>query len=236
MNLFYAEPKAIQGDSIIIEGQESIHITKVLRHEIGDEVYVTDGKGYRYNCKIGSISKKTVTLHIQKSMFFEPSESLVSVAIGLIKKRDRLEFAVEKITELGAEGIIIFVGDHSEKTSLRIDRIESTVLSAMKQSLRYRLPEVRFFKSAKKLLEEISGAGTIIVGDETVEQNTLESVKKKIPDSDVATLIIGPEGGFSQKERDLFKKYNAKTCSLGRHRLRTETAAIVMTDRYKNGT
>lgn len=234
MNLFYAGPKAIQGDSIIIEGQESIHIAKVLRYAVGDEVYVTDGKGYRYRCKIGSVSKKTVTLDIQERSFFEPSTFPVSVAIGLIKKRDRLEFAVEKITELGADEIIIFAGDHSEKSSLRIDRIESAVLSAMKQSLRYWLPEVRFFKSAEKLLEETHGADAIIIGDETEEKNTLESLKKRIPDGGRALLVIGPEGGFSQNERTLFKKFNAYRCSLGVHRLRTETAAIVMTDRYKN--
>jgi len=234
MNLFYAEPEAIHDDSILIEGQESIHIAKVLRHNIGDEVFVTDGEGYRYCCKIELISKKSVTLAIQGKKFMEPTEPSLSVAIGLIKKRDRLEFAVEKITELGAGEIIIFVGDHSEKSSLRLDRIENTVLSAMKQSLRYRLPHVRFFKSTEKLLEEVSKSGAIIVGDETEEQNTVDSVKEMISDVGRVTLLIGPEGGFSEKERALFNKYNVLPCLLSTNRLRTETAAIVMTDRYNN--
>lgn len=232
MNLFYANPAAILGDSIHIDGQEFIHIAKVLRHNIGDEINVTDGKGNRYQCTIDAISKKSVSLSVQKKMFIKPNEKAVSVAIGLIKKRDRLEFAVEKITELGAREIHIYVGVHSEKSSLRLDRIESTALSAMKQSLRYTLPKVYYHQSTAKLFEDISKNGPIIVGDETEEKNTIAAVKKIITDNSGITLIIGPEGGYSEQERDLFEKYNAQKCSLGDHRLRTETAAIVMTDRF----
>jgi 16S rRNA (uracil1498-N3)-methyltransferase len=234
MNLFYAKPEAVLGDSILIEGQESIHIVKVLRHKVGDAVYVTDGVGHRYDCTIKEVSKKSVSLFVENKVFIEPDDPSVSVAIGLIKKRDRLEFAVEKITELGAREIFIYVGDHSEKSSLRLDRIESSVISAMKQSLRYTLPKVHYYQSMANLLEKISGNGPIIVGDETEEEGSAVKAKNIAANSREFTLIIGPEGGFSEKERDLFKKVNASTCSLGSHRLRTETAAIVMTDRFIN--
>jgi 16S rRNA (uracil1498-N3)-methyltransferase len=232
MNLFYASRDNILGDTIHIEGQESIHIAKVLRHKTGDEVYVTDGEGYRYHCIIDTISKRSVSLSVQSTTFIEPGNIAVSVAIGLIKKRDRLEFAAEKITELGAGKIFIYVGDHSEKSSLRLDRIESTVLSAMKQSLRYTLPKVHSYQSIDKLLEKLSNEGAIIVGDETEVTNTVAAIRKQIPERTPCTLIIGPEGGFSERERALFKKHGAYVCSLGRYRLRTETAAIVMTDRF----
>src|SRR6056297_362701 len=232
MNLFYANPEDILGDSIRIDGQESIHITKVLRHSVGDEIFVTDGIGYRYHCVIETISKKSVSLSVQKKSFIKPNEQAVSVAIGLIKKRDRLEFAVEKITELGAREIFIYVGDHSEKSSLRLDRIESSVISAMKQSLRCTLPKVHYHQSMANLLEKISGNGPIIVGDETEDEGSTVKAKNIAANSREFTLIIGPEGGFSEKERELFIKVNANTCSLGSHRLRTETAAIVMTDRF----
>lgn len=232
MNLFYAKPEAVLGDSIIIEGQESIHIVKVLRHKVGDVVHITDGCGHRYDCTIKEVSKKSVSLSVENKVFIETDEPSVSVAIGLIKKRDRLEFAVEKITELGVREIFIYVGDHSEKSSLRLDRIESTVISAMKQSLRYTLPKVHYFQSMANVLEKISGNGPIIVGDETEDEGSTEEARNIAANSREFTLIIGPEGGFSEKERSLFKKYNANTCSLGSHRLRTETAAVVMTDRF----
>lgn len=218
----------------MIEDQESVHLTKVLRYTTGDEVYVTDGRGYRYRCEIERISRREVTLTILEKAFFKPDDPVVSVAIGLIKKRDRLEFAAEKITELGAGKIYVFTGDHSEKSSLRLDRIENSVLSAMKQSLRFTLPEVQFFKSTEELLKKASLTGGIIVGDETESKNTMESAKKMVSGGGDVTLVIGPEGGFSEKESALFNKYNAYRCSLGANRLRTETAAIVMTDRYKN--
>jgi len=232
MNLFYANPEDILGDSIRIDGQESIHVTKVLRHSVGDEIFVTDGIGYRYHCVIETISKKSVSLSVQKKSFIKPNEQAVSVAIGLIKKRDRLEFAVEKITELGAREIFIYVGDHSEKSSLRLDRIESTVISAMKQSLRYTLPKVHYHQSMAQLLEEISGNGPVIVGDETEDVDSTEKARTIAAESRGFTLLIGPEGGFSGNERNLFKQYNVCLCSLGSHRLRTETAAIIMTDRF----
>jgi len=232
MNLFYAKPEDVIGDSILIEGQESIHIVKVLRHKVGDTVYVTDGDGHRYDCTIKEVSKKSVSLSVENKVFIEPDEPSVSVAIGLIKKRDRLEFAVEKITELGAREIFIYVGDHSEKSSLRLDRIESSVISAMKQSLRCTLPKVHYHQSMANLLEKISGNGPIIVGDETEDEGSTVKAKNIAANSREFTLIIGPEGGFSEKERELFIKVNANTCSLGSHRLRTETAAIVMTDRF----
>lgn len=232
MNLFYAPPENIHEDSIHIEGQESIHIAKVLRHKTGDEVFVTDGEGYRYHCIIDSISMKSVSLFVQSKEFIEHGNPAVSVAIGLIKKRDRLEFAVEKITELGAREIIVYVGDHSEKSSFRLDRIESAVLSAMKQSLRCTLPKVHSYQSTDELLEKLSKESAIIVGDETEVKNTVAAIRKQIPEMTPRTLIVGSEGGFSERERGLFKKYGAYVCSLGQYRLRTESAAIVMTDRF----
>jgi 16S rRNA (uracil1498-N3)-methyltransferase len=230
MNLFYANPEAIQGNLIQIEGQESIHMVKVLRHNVGDRVYVTDGLGYKYDCTIDGITKKSATLLVNNKIFVDPPKPSVSVAIGLIKKRDRLEFAVEKITELGAREIFIFVGDHSEKSSLRLDRVENSVLSAMKQSLRFTLPEVHFYRSLESMLEVLSQNGCCIIADETIDK---QSSVEKAEVEDHISLIIGPEGGFSEKEREMmFGKYKALTYSLGPYRLRTETAAIVMTDRF----
>lgn len=232
MNLFYATPDEILGDVIHIQGQESVHITKVLRHKEGDEIYVTDGEGNRYHCIVDTISKKSVSLSVLDKRFIETGNVAVSVAIGLIKKRDRLEFAVEKITELGASEVIVYAGDHSEKTSLRLDRIESAVLSAMKQSLRCSLPEVRYYQTTDQMLEELSEESSIVIGDETDEQNSVAAVKRQLSETSKHTLIIGPEGGFSERERALFKKKGALACSLGQYRLRTETAAIVLSDRF----
>ncbi|MCC5905801.1 MAG: 16S rRNA (uracil(1498)-N(3))-methyltransferase [Balneolaceae bacterium] len=228
MNLFYADPDDIIPPEIRIKGQEAKHITRVLRYAVGDSLKVTDGHGTRYRCTISGISKEQVSAKIEDTETEERQKPFVTLCLGIIKKRDRLEFAVEKAVELGADEIILFKGSYSEKGKVREDRIRSTVLAAMKQSLRLFLPDVRVVNSLNQTLESADEKTVIVMADETAG-GTTELVLK----SDRYLLIIGPEGGFSDIERDILKNLNATSYSLGPKRLRTETAAIVMTDRFK---
>lgn len=230
MNLFYAHPEDIAVPVIKLKGQESKHASKVLRYRMGDEIVITDGEGNLYHCKISSIGQDDLTAEVQNSNFQHRPKPYVTLVLGLIKKRDRLEFAIEKCVELGADRIVVFKGDHSEKQNVREDRIFNTALSAMKQSLRVYLPEIKISNSLIKAFEDIPEIGTIICADETKNGHDTK------PKSDKSfTLIIGPEGGFSVNERELIKKLEAVTYSLGEKRLRTETAAISMVDRFKSG-
>lgn len=230
MNLFYTLPENVCGNQLKIVGQEAIHVSKVLRYKIGDSIYVTDGQGKRYSCTIDVISKQDVQLSIEQSVFEEKELPMITVAIGAIKKKNRLEFAVEKVTELGADEIVLFNADHSEKTNLRKDRIFNTVLSAMKQSLRVYLPKITYQESTEKLVQSIPKSTQVILADES----TSESTVNKTANTGSCFLVVGPEGGFSKKERKLFSSKKAFHYSLGAHRLRTETAAMIITDHFKN--
>lgn len=229
MNLFYASTKDIIQTDITIRDQEAIHITKVLRFKTGDEVYVTDGIGNLYLCEIKFIQKSSVDLIIVDKKSEVRSVPYITLCIGNIKKRDRLEFAVEKATELGVDRLIIFRGDHSQKEKIRKDRIESTVLSAMKQSVRLFLPEIIFEDSLKRVLEHQKDGELILMADETTDSGL-----NVYQDEPSLFMIVGPEGGFSQKERQVLKECNAHQISLGDKRLRSETAAMIMVDRFKN--
>lgn len=228
MNLFYADPSDINDNKIEISGQEAHHISKVLRYNIGDSIFVTDGIGFRYACKIDTISKGGVTALVKKTEFEERPNALITIAIGMIKKRDRLEFAVEKCTELGVNEIVLFKADHSEKTTVREDRIFNTVLSAMKQSLRVYLPGVQYFNTTDQMLSEIDKSYQIVIGDEEADKNSTDLIEN----GKNYFIIIGPEGGFSERERQMISKQSALRYSLGEKRLRTETAAVVMTDQF----
>jgi 16S rRNA (uracil1498-N3)-methyltransferase len=228
MNLFYAKPDKIQGNIIVIDGQEAIHISKVLRHSEGDQILVTDGKGHEYECRIREVKKKSVYLGILNTQSHSKPEPQIVLCMGIIKKRDRLEFAVEKAVELGVGKIVLFEGEHSQKGNVREDRLESTAISAMKQSLRFYLPEVVIEKNISEAISRHAHNSTLIFADETVEQSDQE---KKVL-SEEYFLIVGPEGGFSSNERAIVNKNNPKYYSLGKHRLRTETAAVVMVDRF----
>lgn len=229
MNLFYAEPNQISGNSIRLTGQEAQHAAKVLRLGKGDSIHITDGAGSLYHCRITNTSRNVLLAEIYESDFIEPEKPELILCIGMIKKRDRLEFAIEKAVELGAGKILIYKADHSEKTGIRTGRFEQITLRAMKQSLRCHLPEVEAFDSLDKVIKQYQEA-EIIVADETVEEkNSLISGIK----SSHVLLIVGPEGGFSERERDLIDQTGCKAVSLGKYRLRTETAAITLLNHFQ---
>jgi 16S rRNA (uracil1498-N3)-methyltransferase len=144
MNLFYTSSirKSADQEEFSLEGKEAIHAGKVLRVSEGDTLYATDGKGMIYKGIVSSITRRNIHARVTGKTFRKKPVPDVTIAIGNIKKRDRLEFAVEKAVELGVAGIIIFQAGYSEKKRVRLDRLETAALSAMKQSLRAWLPAV----------------------------------------------------------------------------------------------
>lgn len=229
MNLFYADPAGIQENSLIIRGQEADHITKVLRHSAGDRLIVTDGRGNCYTCRIRHSKKSSVFLDVLQVEQISKPQTFVTLCMGVIKKRDRMEFAVEKAVEIGASKIVLFKGEYSQKGNVREDRLINTAVSAMKQSLRYYLPKIFIENSLPSALSAHTNNSVVVVADETKEV-----IKKEIKSVQNYFLIVGPEGGFSDKEREYLKTVNPEWYSLGEKRLRTETAAILMIDRFLN--
>lgn len=229
MNLFYAPTTDISGNSITLKGQESKHAAKALRLKIGDEIYITDGCGHLYSCEVANISKSDLTASVLNKKFEEKKSPWINLIVGVLRKKDRLEFAIEKAVELGVDKLILFKGDHSEKHNVREDRLVNTAISAMKQSLRVYLPEIIYSKSLNEGLKSIEDIGSLVVADETSDKESdLNSEKSTY------TLIVGPEGGFSENERNLLSEKQATAYSLGEKRLRTETAAMIITDRFRS--
>jgi 16S rRNA (uracil1498-N3)-methyltransferase len=122
------------------------------------------------------------------------------------------------------------MGDHSEKQKVREDRLRAAAISAMKQSLRVHLPEIRVEKSLKNALNSVEKPYRIVAADETSGETAFPAT-----DETRFVLVVGPEGGFSEKERELMKNQKAAIYSLGKKRLRAETAAIIMVDRFRSG-
>ncbi len=228
MYLFYSDHSRIFKNKLVLGEEEARHAIRVLRHKTGDIISVTDGEGSLYEAVITNINQQTVTAEIMNIKNYPPDNPQLTLAIGIVKKRDRLEFAIEKCVELGINKILIYRGDHSEKTGVREARIHRIILRAMKQSLRFHLPKAVIKNSLEDALDSENFTG-IIAADET---------KKRVKTANVNVsghhlLVIGPEGGYSESERRLLSSFNADKISLGKHRLRTETAAIVMTARYR---
>lgn len=225
-NVFYTHPGKISGGRIELTDQEARHAAKVLRFSIGDELFASDGKGNLYKTRVASISKSSVIAEIQ-DLESDPEPEIKKVlGFGAIKKRDRLEFAVEKAVELGAWEICIFTGDHSERSKINQERLQSIALSAFKQCKRGWLPEITYFNSIEEVVGHYDEYHMIMAHVE----NTVTKPSSHISKNNL--MLVGPEGGFSDREVAFAKENGAEFISLGQNRLRAETAVTAILSQY----
>ena len=159
VELYYCSSEEIKGNNISIADDDHKHIVKVMRHSAGDEIYVTNGAGKIFLTDIKEIGKNSLTTSIKKVFEYQNKMRNIFFCIPKLRYRDRLEFALEKCTELGITNFIIFDSERSIHKSDKKERWEKIVLSAMKQSLRSYLPEIRIINSLKDVcnLKENSG-------------------------------------------------------------------------------
>lgn len=228
MNIFYAPPSQINNGFIELLDQEATHASKVLRASEGDELHIVDGRGGRYEGLIRRITRKSIQVEIEDRQRVPNTKPELILGMGIIKKRDRLEFAVEKAIELGVSKIMLFRSDHSIKENVRMDRLESIAVSAMKQSLRAWLPEISLHASLNKLLDKMHDA-EILAAHEKVD--TADELLQQ-DGSDKKLLLVGPEGGFSDNEVNMFRDSGVRLVSLGENRLRTETAVVAFLSQF----
>lgn len=223
MQLFYFPTVAEDFDTIELRGDEVHHIGKVLRHKPGDLIHFTNGVGVLFRVEIVQISSKSMSCKRIKTLRYPlPYFTSITLALGIIKQRDRLEFAVEKAVEIGVGRIVLFNADRSERTSVNENRIQSIIESSMKQSLQVYLPQLVILDSVEDVLSQ--DFGRPMVAHEQIQDS---HPSKDALQDDKVVLYVGPEGGFSDKEINLFRRKSAKIVGLGGNRLRAETASLV---------
>ncbi len=228
MNTFFVDSESIKNNLATVSADESHHATNVLRLKSGDEIILTDGAGSRYKAVINKIHKKVTTVEVLDRSFFSKQKPQVCIALGLLKNRQRLEWAIEKMTELGVNSIKLFRSEHTERSHLRLDRLELTAVSAMKQSLGVWLPKIESYDSFHQVLESINGT-CFIAHEKLLNQKSFLTGLGSFDLSTELTCLIGPEGGFSDNEVSMaINDFNVKPVHLGPLRLRAETAAVLM--------
>ena len=224
MQLFYNPTINETTENFSFDKEESKHIIKVMRKKGGDILYVTNGLGVLFKTEItlGSDIKCTV-----KIISFEQAEKPkyhLHLAVAPTKMNDRYEWFLEKATEMGISEITPIICDHSERKFVKNDRFDKIIQSAMKQSAQVFLPKLNEPIAFKDFIKNQTNGQLFIGHCEETEKKSLKNVLK--PNTDV-TILIGPEGDFSNKEIALAIENNYIPVSLGATRLRTETAAIV---------
>jgi 16S rRNA (uracil1498-N3)-methyltransferase len=224
MQLFYNPTINETTESFTFDREESKHIIKVLRKKDGDILFVTNGLGYLFKTEITLASDSKCTVQIVSFEKSAPSNFKLHLAVAPTKMNDRYEWFLEKATEIGIQEITPIICDRSERKVINNDRFEKIILSAMKQSNELYLPKLNPAISFKEFIKQQNEGLRLIAHCEETDKKTLKSVVQ--PNTNV-TVLIGPEGDFSEKEIALALEQKYIPISLGNTRLRTETAAVV---------
>lgn len=223
---FYIQSLDTSSREVILDEENSRHAVQVLRLTKGDSVILTDGKGQLADARISDDHRKHCSVQIENIQFTARSGNQVTVAISLLKNRNRFEWLLEKLTELGVARIVPLLCARTEKETARMDRMESVLVSALLQSRQAWIPEL--LKPVPFTAIEKWSANTNTRYIAYCGEAPKESLGKIITASEVSSLIaIGPEGDFTEEEFNQALSLNFKCVSLGNTRLRTETAGIV---------
>ncbi|MBN2682275.1 MAG: 16S rRNA (uracil(1498)-N(3))-methyltransferase [Bacteroidales bacterium] len=221
MHVFYT-PK-LSGNFYILNEEESKHCARSLRLPIGETVQLIDGEGGYYLAKLAENSPKACILEILSNVQdYGKRNYWLHIAIAPTKNIDRFEWFLEKATEIGIDEITPIYCDHSERKQIKPERLEKILVSAAKQSINAFLPKLNEMTDFKKLVNQLDSAVTYIAHCADGTKTALSEIR-----NEQTTVLIGPEGDFSQKEIDLCREKGITEVSLGNSRLRTETAGIV---------
>jgi 16S rRNA (uracil1498-N3)-methyltransferase len=224
MQLFYNPNIDQTTETFSFDKEESRHIIKVLRKKDTDILYVTNGLGLLFQTEITLASDNKCTVKICSFEQKEIPKFKLHLAVAPTKMNDRYEWFLEKATEIGIHEITPIICDRSERKVVNNDRFDKIILAAMKQSNELFLPKLNPAISFKEFIKTQNSGLQLIAHCEDADKKTLKSILK--PNENV-TLLIGPEGDFSEKEITLALENNYLPVSLGKTRLRTETAAVV---------
>lgn len=223
---FYAPDIAINP---ILPESDSQHCVRVLRMKEGDTLEVIDGKGHRYTCRLIEAHAKRAHVEIIEKQDVPLSwQNNITIAVAPTKHLDRMEWMVEKLTEIGVNRIIPLLCRYSERKELKIERLEKIAISAMKQSLKTVLPIIDVMTPIKDVItKQMYDQRFIAYCDTSIPRKLLSAEYRANKDT---LILIGPEGDFSTEEINMALNSGYNPISLGDNRLRTETAAIVACD------
>lgn len=231
MRRFFVDKESIFGDKAVLLGVQRNHLVNVLRLRVDDEVILTCGDGLDYYSKITDISKKEVNLDIFKTNknIAEP-KTRVTLLQG-VSKGEKMDLITQKITELGAYALTPFSSDFTVKKADRVnlERLRKISREATKQCRRSNPVIINNPEKLKNIVENLIDFDLVILAYENENKITLKDLDLKNCKLLNIGIIVGSEGGFSEKEIELIKKNGVKIITLGKRILRAETAAITLT-------
>lgn len=209
--------------------QEAQHALRVLRLGAGDEMWLMDGRGTFYRATVSLASKKKCLYTIAETLPQHKTwNGSIQLAIAPTKMMERIEWLVEKATEIGFDGVTFLDCKFSERHTIRVDRVEKIVVSAMKQSRKPYIPTVTGMTAFADFVKYCSADHKFIAHcyDDRPRVDLFDRLQT-LPASDSVCVLVGPEGDFSVDEVELAVSSGFEPITLGNSRLRTETAGLM---------
>lgn len=220
MNNFYHAGQ-IEEHGVLSE-EEARHCALILRHTKGDEITVLDGKGGKFKSVLTHVTKNTCEFRVVESLQASPKKFSTHLIIAPTKNADRMEWLVEKITELGVDEISFVATQNAERRKIRMDRLEKKAISALKQSGNPFLPKINAILAFKEAIEKTNEKLKLIAHVDGNHQYIGDIVEANTS----IALCIGPEGDFTRDEVNFSVERGFLPISLGSNTLRTETAGF----------
>ena len=208
-----------------LEAEETQHFSRVLRGKLGQEISLTDGKGTLAKGVVTEIHNKRIQLELSEIQEnFEQRPYSLHIAIAPTKNIDRIEYFLEKATEIGIDEITFLKSFHSERKNINLERCTKIVHSAVKQSLKAYVPKLNDLTKFTDFVAQDFSETKLIAHCE--EDFVRKNFKEILQPKENYLILIGPEGDFSLDEIKLAEQHGFQGISLGHQRFRTETAAL----------
>ncbi len=232
MELFFLENYSPEQTELFLSPEETRHLVRVLRKRVGDSLNFTDGRGHYLQGEIVALQKRTARIQIRQSEWLPfPAENELEIGVGIIRP-NRMDWLVEKLTELGVRRIVPLICQYSTLKTIKAEHLRKISISAIKQSRQFYLPEITTPRPYREWVEELQHrTGMKYLAHLKGEAQLLPNrSSEKTP----LFLAVGPEGGFHPDEIKLAERHHFRFIQLNTTVLRTETAAVVGTALLKN--
>lgn len=232
MQRYFVNKEQFIDNQVVITGDDVHHISKVLRGNIGEKIICANGEGYDVYAEIVSIEPKKVICKIVDTVADTREPQIELILAQALPKADKMDLIIQKGTEIGVSAFLPFTSERTivqlndKKEQKRVERWEKIAKEAAEQAHRSRIPYILPVTDLKELLSDLRGILPLIAYEKE-NTNCLNKVLTDNSNQKRILLIIGPEGGFTEKEIKLAEEKGAISISLGKRILRTETAGIV---------
>ncbi len=224
-NRFYSDSPLLEDSTVVLQGTEFHHLVNVMRAREGDAVEIVNGRGDLATAKISNLAKKSAALLVH-SVNHSPESNVKLILAQAVPRMNRLDFIIEKGTELGMTELLLFPGETSERKKLtedQVGRMQSVVISAMKQCGRLYLPRIEL----RPLLSKWSKIeGNAFFGDILPEAPPFAEVLRNQARTNDLIFFVGPESGFTDAEIAILVGLGARGVKLHENILRTDTASL----------